>query len=114
MSNPRRNIFHNLFLEPQMRRAHEHVNIPTQRPPGPDVIVIPSPTRPEAAQGVDPNIVTTRQIPARPTDPMFVILDQLKQRQDKINGILGVPPPLDLASHTCYASSSFFRQITDI
>ncbi|CAH9098257.1 unnamed protein product [Cuscuta epithymum] len=38
----------------------------------------------------------------------------MRQMQDKINGLPGVPPPLDRASRTCYEESPFNRRITEV
>ncbi|CAH9071149.1 unnamed protein product [Cuscuta europaea] len=41
-------------------------------------------------------------------------MEELREMREKINGIPGVPPPLDVASQTCYADSPFGRHITDV
>ncbi|CAH9056243.1 unnamed protein product [Cuscuta europaea] len=58
--------------------------------------------------------MTMRQMQADPTDPVSMILEQLKEMRDKINCIPGVPPPLDIALQTCYTDSPFGRHITDV
>ncbi|CAH9075843.1 unnamed protein product [Cuscuta europaea] len=126
LQNPSTNMFHILFPKSQRRRVPDHVDIPrhvdiplhvdinNQRQQDPEVIVISSPTKHDVTRVTTPPISTTRQMQAYPTDPLSVIMEELREMREKINGIPGVPPPLDVASQTCYADSPFRRHITDV
>ncbi|CAH9056361.1 unnamed protein product [Cuscuta europaea] len=80
----------------------------------PEVIIIPSPTRPEATPMAGLTVSAPESTQPVQVDPIAMIMEQLRQMQDKINGLPGVPLPLDRASKTCYADSPFSRQITDV
>ncbi|CAH9083173.1 unnamed protein product [Cuscuta epithymum] len=113
MQYARRNEPSVSFLEPLTERFGRPVTtsastLPERRP---EVNFIPSPTRPEVIHMVGPT--SSIPIPIHPAvaDQMSMLMEQVRHMQDKINGLLGVPPPLERASRTCYEDSPFDASI---
>ncbi|CAH9074993.1 unnamed protein product [Cuscuta europaea] len=109
VQNRRRNIFDDLLPEVQTQRPRRPVTLTDQNCGGrrPEIIFIPSPTRPGATQMAGPTVPTGGLLQPGMADTMSMIMDQLRQMQERINAIPGVPPPLDIASQTCYEDSPF-------
>ncbi|CAH9082513.1 unnamed protein product [Cuscuta epithymum] len=48
------------------------------------------------------------------TDSLAILTEEMREMREKISGIPGVQPPLDVASQACYADSPFGRHIIDV
>ncbi|CAH9143516.1 unnamed protein product [Cuscuta epithymum] len=93
------------FLECQTQRSPRPVTssattFPERRP---EIIFIPSLTRPEITQMARLTISMLAPIQLSRADQMSMMMEQMRQMQDKINGLPRVPLSLDRASWTCYA-----------
>ncbi|CAH9113444.1 unnamed protein product [Cuscuta epithymum] len=70
--------------------------------------------RPEVIQVAGPTSSSPGPLHSDMEDQMSMFMEQMRQMQDKINGLPGVPPHLDRASRTCYAESPFSRHVTNV
>ncbi|CAH9075632.1 unnamed protein product [Cuscuta epithymum] len=138
-ANPRRNIFRNLFAEPQrqhvpnhvdihryfdinnqMRQVPSHVDMPirvdinNRRFQEPKVVTIQTPYEQRETQAVTSSEAAGPQVQTHSIDPLAIIMEELRELREKVNNIPGVPRPLDMAPQTCYADTPFGRHITNV